>query len=66
MGNLNENLIDFDPDSSHDSEQNIEAARQRGLRFDYNQTHYVDEDRLSILDRFGQPLSKNSSVFTIP
>lgn len=53
MGNI-EDLIDFDPDSSPASEQNTEAAEQRGLRFDNKEKAFVDEDGCLIRDRYGQ------------
>lgn len=54
MGNIDDTLIDFDPDSSPDNPINREAAEQRGLTFSYHNNNYVDEDGCLVRDRYGQ------------
>ena len=58
MKNQNlEKLTDFDADLPPDNPINIEAARQRGLIFDYGRGAYIDEDGCLILDEYGQLIS---------
>jgi len=47
-------LDDFDSDFSPENPVNIEAAQQRGLRFDYQKRAYVDDDGCLIRNEFGQ------------
>jgi hypothetical protein len=46
----------FDPDLSPGSEVNKDAARERGLAYDPEESVYRDEDGCPVLDEFGQPL----------
>jgi len=55
MDNLQDKLNEFDSETHPRSEQNIEAARQRGLTYDFDKQAYVDSEGCLILDKFGQP-----------
>ena len=46
----------FDADFSPENPQNVRVARARGLSFDPNKNHYVDEEGSLVCDKFGQPL----------
>lgn len=52
---LEKKLTDFNPDLPPNNPVNIKAAAERGLVFDITKEVYVDEDRCSIRDRYGQP-----------
>ncbi|MBS3078582.1 hypothetical protein J4218_00505 [Candidatus Pacearchaeota archaeon] len=55
MGNdLTRRLTDFDADVSPNNPANVEAARQRGLSYDFVKGAYVDDEGCLIRDEFGQ------------
>ena len=45
----------FDPDLSPGSEVNKDAAGERGLAYDPEESVYRDEDGCPVLDEFGHP-----------
>ena len=45
----------FDPDLSPDSETNKNAAEERKLAYDPEESVYRDEDGCPVLDEFGHP-----------
>ena len=55
MNSLDFQLGDFDSDYFPSNPINIEAAKQRGLRFDSIKRVYVDEDGCLLCDEYGQP-----------
>lgn len=46
---------DFDPDLSRENSHNVQAAKDRGWRFDPRRNAYVDGDGCLMADKFGQP-----------
>ena len=51
-----EQLTEFDPDLTHNSYVNKEAAEQRLLVYDSKEKAYRDSDGYLIRDKYGQPL----------
>ncbi len=48
--------LEFDADLSPYSLHNIQAGRERGLRYDPRQKAYLDVSGCLIRDQYGQPL----------
>lgn len=53
---LSRKLTDFDADLPPDNPINIEAAEQRGWRYDKPKGHYIDKAGCLMADEYGQPL----------
>jgi hypothetical protein len=49
-----EKKTQFDPDFSHKSETNQQAAKERDLKWDSRKGAYVDAEGSLVRDKFGQ------------
>ena len=53
---LSRKLTDFDAGLHPDNPQNVEAAEERGWKYDAKTEYYVDKDGCLMADKYGQPL----------